>query len=76
MLTKFTCQLIRIEAFQRLSKKIYSENSSGYSFSFANGGDQFKDNIPEINICKDLGIKLIDGLGEKIQSSSWILKNK
>ena len=57
-------------------QKIYSENSSGYSFSFANGGDQFKDNIPEINSCKDLGIKLIDGLGEKIQSSSWILKNK
>ena len=32
--------------------------------------------IPEANICKELNIKLIDGLGDKIQSSSWLLKNK
>lgn len=55
-------------------QKIYNENSSTYTFSFANGGDQFKEKIPETNICKVLGIQLIDGLGEKIQSSSWILK--
>lgn len=40
---------------------------------FTNGGDQFNDSIPEVKICKDMGIKLVDGLGEKIQSSRWIL---
>ena len=42
---------------------------------FVNGGDQNNDSIPEVKICKKLGIKLIDGLGDKIQSSSWLLKN-
>jgi cytidyltransferase-like protein len=57
-------------------KKIYDENNLKYTLYFANGGDQFKGNIPEDKICSELGIKLIDGLGDKIQSSSWILKNK
>ena len=43
---------------------------------FGNGGDQNNDTIPETNICKELNIKLIDGLGDKIQSSSWLLKKK
>ena len=57
-------------------KFIFEEFSSGYSFSFANGGDQTNERIPEYSICKKLGIDLIDGMGDKIQSSSWILKNK
>ena len=32
--------------------------------------------VLEKKICNELGIKLIDGLGDKIQSSSWILNNK
>lgn len=40
---------------------------------FANGGDQTNETIPEAVTCKNLGIKLVDGLGEKIQSSSWLL---
>ena len=27
-------------------------------------------------ICKKLKIKLIDGLGDKVQSSSWLIKKK
>lgn len=46
-----------------------------YDLAFANGGDQTNQSIPEVPICKALGIELIDGLGEKIQSSSWLLKN-
>jgi cytidyltransferase-like protein len=42
---------------------------------FTNGGDQFNQNIPEAGICKELGIELIDGLGEKIQSSSTLIEN-
>ena len=40
---------------------------------FANGGDQFNTNIPEKPICEKLGIQMVDGLGEKLQSSSWLL---
>ena len=40
---------------------------------FCNGGDQNNDSIPEAEICKKLGIDLVDGLGEKVQSSSWLL---
>jgi cytidyltransferase-like protein len=41
---------------------------------FAKGGDRFSSEIPESPICKELGITIQDGLGEKIQSSSSILK--
>lgn len=37
---------------------------------FAKGGDRFSYEIPEAEICKKLGIKIVDGLGEKVQSSS------
>lgn len=40
---------------------------------FANGGDQNNDTIPERAVCEELGIQLVDGLGEKVQSSSWLL---
>ena len=45
-----------------------------FEIYFANGGDQNNNSIPEKDICNKLGIKLIDGLGDKIQSSSWLLK--
>lgn len=45
-----------------------------YELAFANGGDQNNDTIPEKPVCENLGIHLIDGLGEKIQSSSWLLE--
>jgi cytidyltransferase-like protein len=41
--------------------------------AFANGGDQNNDTIPEREICEQFNIELIDGLGDKIQSSSWLL---
>jgi glycerol-3-phosphate cytidylyltransferase-like family protein len=37
---------------------------------FVNGGDQFNTNIPEAEVCRRLGIDMIDGFGDKIQSSS------
>lgn len=52
---------------------LYSIFGSKYELSFANGGDQENKNIPELTVCKELGIELIDGLGSKIQSSSWLL---
>ena len=47
---------------------------------FANGGDQNNDSIPEVSICKELGVELIDGLGDKIQSElskvGYLIKSK
>ena len=56
-------------------EKIHTNLGSNYELYFANGGDQNNESISEIKICKKLNIGLIDGLGEKIQSSSWLLKN-
>lgn len=41
---------------------------------FCNGGDQNNNTIPEAEICEKMGIELRDGFGEKIQSSSWLIK--
>lgn len=41
---------------------------------FAKGGDRYTYEIPETPICKRLGIKIIDGLGAKIQSSSNLIR--
>ena len=49
-------------------------NDPKYKLIFANGGDQDNETIPESFICKQLGISMLDGLGDKIQSSSWLLK--
>lgn len=46
---------------------------SSHPTYFCNGGDQNNDSIPEAQICQELGIDLVDGLGNKIQSSSWLL---
>jgi len=43
---------------------------------FANGGDRTSSNIPEIEVCEKLGIKMIFGVGgQKIRSSSQFIKN-
>ncbi len=54
-------------------KMIFNEFGDEYLLAFANGGDQNNDTIPEKSICDELRIELIDGLGSKIQSSSWLL---
>ena len=41
---------------------------------FAKGGDRTAENIPETPICKKLRCKIVSGLGEKIQSSSYLVK--
>lgn len=43
---------------------------------FANGGDRNAENVPEVELCRRLGIKMIwnVGRGGKVQSSSWLLQ--
>jgi cytidyltransferase-like protein len=40
---------------------------------FTNAGDQTNDSIPEAEVCRTHGIQLVDGLGDKVQSSRWII---
>ncbi len=44
---------------------------------FANGGDRKSDNIPEYQLCENLGIEMVFNVGGgKIRSSSELTKNK
>jgi len=44
---------------------------------FANGGDRGRANTPEVDVCKEMGIKLLWGVGgdKKLASSSDLVKN-
>jgi cytidyltransferase-like protein len=55
-------------------RMIASEYRAEYELAFANGGDQNNDTIPEKPICEKMNVTLVDGLGDKIQSSSWLIK--
>lgn len=52
------------------SIKAIAEKYKGNEMIFAKGGDRFSYEVPEAKVCKELGIKMVDGLGKKIQSSS------
>lgn len=43
--------------------------------AFANGGDRKKENTPEMDLCDELGIQMLWGVGGtgKPQSSSWLV---
>lgn len=69
--------ILSIDTDKSVCKTIESINMSfknNYNLFFANGGDQNNNALPEKGICDKLGIGLLDGLGDKIQSSSWLLK--
>ncbi len=42
---------------------------------FANGGDRGEGNVPETDVCREIGCKMVFnvGAGGKIQSSSWLI---
>ena len=55
-------------------EKIHKEYGKSFEIYFANGGDQNNISSPEAPVCEKLGIVLLDSLGDKIQSSSWLLR--
>jgi len=55
-------------------KMIAEQYGGEFELGFANGGDQNNEICPERDVCDEFKIELIDGLGDKIQSSSWLLK--
>ncbi len=70
--------MISIDENSRLVEKsiefIYNQLSHKFDkVIFTNGGDQTQHTIGEKEICERLGIELVFGLGDKIQSSSWLI---
>jgi D-beta-D-heptose 7-phosphate kinase/D-beta-D-heptose 1-phosphate adenosyltransferase len=57
-----------------LDKLLTEAKTAGHAAFFCKGGDRHAGNIPEMEVLNRHGAKLIDGLGEKIDSSSSILK--
>ena len=57
-----------------LIEKVNSMYDTDQKIYFANGGDRGKDNVPEVDTCKELGVIMLWGVGGgKIQSSSWLI---
>ena len=53
---------------------ILKEEDPGAEIIFTKGGDRFASEIPEKQTCDKLGIKIVDGLGQKTYHSSNIIK--
>lgn len=80
-----------IEAFKMVDKVVitkHTKNSKDTSVCaelqkikpdiFANGGDRKLDNIPEVEVCKQIKCKMIFNVGKggKVQSSSWLVNKQ
>jgi cytidyltransferase-like protein len=63
------------ETIQLLYNKIKSLDPES-EIIFTKGGDRFANEIPEKMICDSLGIKIVDGLGDKIYNSSDMISTK
>ena len=67
-----------IQSIQYVSgvvKQIVANSNLDETLLFCNGGDRTSgENTPEHKLCLELGIKPQYGLGDKVQSSSWLVK--
>lgn len=49
--------------------------SPGAKIAFGNGGDRTSTNVPEVEICKELGVDLVWGVGgDQVESSSGVIE--
>lgn len=56
-------------------EQIRKENPTA-TITFANGGDRFSNNIPEVETCEKNNIKMLFNIGgDKVASSSELIKN-
>lgn len=65
------------DGFQSETLSAIAKIYSGKLF-FAKGGDRNASNLPECEkrVCKEFNIEIINNVGgDKVQSSSWLLKN-
>lgn len=57
-------------SIRTIVEKIKSEYGTDTQIVFGKGGDRFVGNIPELQVCQELGIKIKDGLWAKVDNSS------
>ena len=60
----------------QLIKDVKSHYGNDVELYFGNGGDRKPGGVPstEEDVCSTFGIDMVWGLGEKVQSSSWLLE--
>ncbi|RAL56940.1 hypothetical protein BSK20_01560 [SR1 bacterium human oral taxon HOT-345] len=58
------------ESIRAMAEKIRAKYGAETKIIFGKGGDRFAGNIPEVQVCKELGIEIRDGLGSKTHNSS------
>lgn len=63
------------ERYKKKEENFMQPENTQYKLIFINGGDQFSNEVAERDVCMEYDIYMIDGMGGKIQSSSWLLKN-
>ena len=61
----------------RVVNDMFDYQNQDYNIYFANGGDRGKGNVPELDVCKELNVVMLWGIGGgKIQSSSWLINGE
>ena len=79
---KFVSQVLPMDDSDDTASDIIKQVANLYknqdmNIYFANGGDRKKGNVPELDVCKDLNVVMLWGIGGgKIQSSSWLTGGK
>ena len=79
---KFVTQVLSMDDSDDTASDIIKQVANLYknqdmNIYFANGGDRKKGNVPELDVCKDLNVVMLWGIGGgKIQSSSWLIKGE
>lgn len=53
---------------------LIADGRLGPHAAFCNAGDQTNEGVPERALCEAHGVRMVDGLGGKIQSSSWLIE--
>lgn len=72
LIRELRCVDMAIESFDE-DRTVCKTLASLHPDIFAKGGDQTVGTIPEAEVCNKHGIKIIDGLGDKIDSSRLIV---
>ena len=79
---KFVTQVLSIDDSDDTACDIIKQVCSLYrdfdvNIYFANGGDRKKGNVPELDVCRELNVTMLWGIGGgKIQSSSWLINGE
>ena len=58
------------ESIRAIAEKIRAKHWAETKIIFGKWGDRFAGNIPEVEVCEELGIEIRDGLGVKTHNSS------